>query len=56
MDLRRGALHLWPVSGVGLSAPTLYDPRNLALIAALLAAGVTYLWGPRTLARYRYAP
>ena len=59
MDLLHPGLfvwwYLWPVSGAGLSVPTLYDPRNLALIAVALGATVTYLWGPKTLARYRYA-
>ncbi len=47
--------NLWPVSGAGLSMPRLYDPRNLALIAVALAATVTYLWDPKTLAQCRYA-
>ena len=47
--------YLWPVSGAGVSMPAVYDPRSLALIALALAATVTYLWGPKTLARYRYA-
>lgn len=59
MDLLHPGLfvwwYLWPVSGEGLSMPSVYDPRNLALIAIGLAAIVTCLWGPRTLARYRYA-
>jgi len=59
MDLLHPGLfvwwYLWPVSGVGLSMPAVYDPRNLALITIALAATVTYLWGPKTLARYRYA-
>ena len=59
MDLLHPGLfvwwYLWPVSGVGLSMPVVYDPRNLALITIVLAATVTYLWGPRTLAQYRYA-
>jgi membrane protease YdiL (CAAX protease family) len=46
--------YLWPVSGHGLSMPSVYDPRNLALIASGLAAIVTYLWGPKTLDQYRY--
>src|SRR5512144_1500811 len=29
--------------------PTVYDPRNLALISIVLAATVTYLWSPKTL-------
>ena len=45
--------YLWPVSGTGLSMPALYEPRNLALIAIVLAATVTYLWGPKTLNQYR---
>ena len=55
MDLLHPGLfvwwYLWPVSGAGLSMPSLYDPRNLALITVLLAAIVTYLWGPKTLMR-----
>jgi uncharacterized protein len=57
MDLLHPGLfvwwYLWPVSGTGLSMPTLYDPRNLALISIVLAATVTYLWGPKTLNLYR---
>ena len=47
--------YLWPVSGEGLSVPSVYDPRSLALIAMTLAAVVTYLWGTETLTRFRYA-
>ena len=47
--------YLWPVSGAGLSMPSLYDPRSLALIAVALAAIITCLWGPETLARFRFA-
>jgi membrane protease YdiL (CAAX protease family) len=32
-----------------------YDPVIAGIITALLAAAVVYLWGPATLARYRYA-
>jgi CAAX protease family protein len=57
MDLLHPGLfvwwYLWPVSGTGLSMPALYEPRNLALIAIVLAATVTYLWGPKTLNQYR---
>ena len=57
MDLLHPGLfvwwYLWPVSGTGLSMPTLYEPRNLALIAIVLAATVTYLWGPKTLNQFR---
>lgn len=59
MDLLHPGLfvwwYLWPVTGAGLSMPALYDPRRLALVAIALAATVTYLWGPKTLAQYRYA-
>ena len=59
MDLLHPGLfvwwYLWPVSGAGLSMPALYDPHRLALMATALAATVTYLWGPKTLAQYRYA-
>jgi uncharacterized protein len=58
MDLLHPGLfvwwYLWPVSGTGLSMPALYEPRNLALIASVLAATATYLWGPKTLAEYRF--
>lgn len=30
-----------------------YDPLKLGVILTVIAAGVVYLWGPRTLARYR---
>jgi membrane protease YdiL (CAAX protease family) len=57
MDLLHPGLfvwwYLWPVSGTGLSMPTLYEPRSLALIAIVLAATVTCLWGPKTLNQYR---
>jgi len=59
MDLLHPGLfvwwYLWPVSGEGLSIPSVYDPRSLALITIGLSAIVTYLWGPKTLARYRFA-
>lgn len=59
MDLLHPGLfvwwYLWPVSGTGLSMPALYDPHSLALIAITLAAIVTYLWGPKTLAQFKYA-
>ncbi len=40
---------LFPVSG------SFYDPRITGLIVALAAVIVTFLWGPKNLARYRYA-
>ena len=45
--------YLWPVDGTGLSIPSFYDPRNLAITAVLMAAVVTVLWGSRTLATFR---
>jgi membrane protease YdiL (CAAX protease family) len=57
MDLLHPGLfvwwYLWPVTGTGLSMPSVYDPRSLAMIAAILAAAVTWLWGAKTLARWR---
>ena len=41
--------YLWPVDGTGLSIPSFYDPRGLAITAVVLAATVTVLWGPKTL-------
>jgi len=46
--------YLFPVSA-NLGIPSFYDPRNLALTAIVLVAIVTFLWGPQTLAQYRYA-
>ena len=34
----------------------LYNPRNLALTTIFLATIVTFLWGSKTLAQYRFAP
>ena len=45
--------YLWPVSA-NLGIPVFYDPRNLAFVAIVLAALVTFLWGSRTLAQIRY--
>ena len=57
MDLLHPGLfvwwYLWPVTGTGLSIPSVYDPRSLAMIAGILAVAVTWLWGPRTLAALR---
>lgn len=39
----------------GLLVPSFYDPRNLALTAIVLAVIVVFLWGPKTLAEYRYS-
>ncbi len=40
---------LFPING------SFYDPRITGLILTLAAVIVTFLWGPKTLARYRYA-
>ena len=34
----------------------LYNPGSLAVITSVLAAVVTFLWGSKTLAEYRFAP
>jgi hypothetical protein len=34
----------------------LYNPGSLAVITSVLAAVVTFLWGSKTLAQYRFAP
>jgi CAAX protease family protein len=49
---------VFPASGglVGMSVPSFYSPMNLALSTIVLVATVTFLWGPSTLARYRYSP
>ncbi len=49
-----GSWQLFPASG-NLVVPSFYDPRFLALVATLVAAIVTFLWGPKTLAHFRYA-
>ncbi len=38
----------------GIIRPAFYDPATLAVITILLGALVTFLWGPSTLARFRY--
>ena len=47
--------YLWPVTGTGVSMPTFYDPRNLAITTTALVVIVTFLWGSKTLAQFRYA-
>jgi membrane protease YdiL (CAAX protease family) len=47
--------YLWPVDGTGLSIPSFYDPRNLAITAIAMAAVVTFLWGSKTLSTLRIA-
>src|SRR5512136_1191085 len=45
---------LFPPSG-GLPRPIFYSPTNLALITIVIAALAGFLWGPKTLAQFRYA-
>ena len=40
---------LFPING------SFYDPRITALIVTFVAVIVTVVWGPKTLAQYRYA-
>jgi uncharacterized protein len=40
---------------VGLSVPLFYSPSNLAITTIALATIVTFLWGSKTLAQYRYS-
>ena len=46
--------YLFPVSA-NLGIPSFYDPRNLALTALVMTGIVVFLWGPKTLTRYRFA-
>ena len=46
---------LWPATGNLQKAPDVYDPRIAAFIAISYVAIVTFLWGSRTLAQFRYA-
>jgi len=45
---------LWPVTNLQ-KAPPVYDPRIAAFIAISYAALVTFLWGTKTLAQFRFA-
>jgi uncharacterized protein len=45
---------LWPVENLHRTV-SFYDPRIMAFIAIFYAVIVTLLWGPKTLAHYRYA-
>ena len=40
---------------VTLARPVFYNPTDLALITIVLATMVTFLWGSKTLAQYRFA-
>ena len=44
----------FPPSG-GLLVPSFYSPRKLALAAIALTVVVVFLWGPGTLAQYKWA-
>ena len=46
---------LFPQTGNLQKAPSIYDPRIAALTAISYVAIVTWLWGSKTLAQYRYA-
>ncbi len=45
---------LWPQENLQ-KAVSFYDPRICAVLAIAYVAVVVYLWGPKTLAKYRYA-
>ena len=45
---------LWPQTGNLQKAPPVYDPSIAAIIAISCVAIVTLLWGPKTLAQYRF--
>jgi membrane protease YdiL (CAAX protease family) len=45
----------WPASGNLQKALPYYDPRIAAVLAIAYAAIVTFLWGWKTLAQYRFA-
>ena len=45
---------LWPQDNLQKAVP-FYDPRICAIIAVIYTVFVVFLWGPKTLAKYRYA-
>lgn len=45
---------LWPQDNLQKAVP-FYDPRICAIIAVIYTVLVVFLWGPKTLAKYRYA-
>ena len=45
---------LWPVTNLQ-KAPPVYDPRIASVIVIAYVAIVTFLWGSKTLAQYRFA-
>lgn len=46
---------LWPQTANLQAVTPVYDPRIAALITVLYVAAVTLLWGPKTLAEFRFA-
>ena len=49
-----GVWQLFPSSG-DMVVPSFYDPRMLAYLAITVAVVVTSIWGPKTLADYKFA-
>lgn len=45
---------MWPQDNLQKAVP-FYDPRIWALLAVAVVATVVYVWGPGTLAKYRFA-
>ena len=45
---------LWPQDNLQRAVP-FYDPRICAIIVIIYTLVVVFIWGPRTLAKYRYA-
>ena len=45
---------LWPTENLHLAVP-FYDPRIMAFTAIFFVVIVTFLWGPKTLAQYRFS-
>lgn len=46
---------LWPATGNLQKATSYYDPRIAAFIAISYVVIVVFLWGPKTLAKYRFS-
>lgn len=46
--------YLWPVSQ-NMGVPSFYNPGILAVTTIILATIVTLLWGPKTLAQYKFS-
>lgn len=45
---------LWPQDNLQMAVP-FYNPRICALLAVFCVAVVAFIWGPKTLAKFRYA-